>query len=436
MIGRTVRALAGHGEAESVALARGSALAFAARMAAAAAVFALNVFVARRFGADATGLFYLSVAIISVIAVVARLGLDNAVLRLGAAHAGKGEWPAVRSIYRRSVLVVTLVAAGLAVVAYLATPWLATTVFAKPDLMPLLTIMAPAILPFALLILHACFLLGMKRSAAGLFAQTALVQSLLLVALVLPFVTTIEDLGVAYIGAATAGLLILALYLRHALPAGPASKIYNYRELADSSKQLFPAAIMDQIVQPWAAIVALGIWAGASDIGWFVAANRLAQLVAFAILPVSAVLSPRIAEFAAAGDEAAVLRMGRRANVLMAVVGIPAVVPLLLAPEWVMGVFGSEFAGSGPLLVILAVGQIINVLTGPVRAMLMMTGNERLYRRASVAGGLSVIVLCLALVPDYGAPGAAWATAAGLVVTKSLSAVMVYMKIGRDAAGA
>ena len=41
-----------------------------------------------------------------------------------------------------------------------------------------------------------------------------------------------------------------------------------------------------------------------------------------------------------------------------------------------MGFFGDEFISGTHLLQILVFGQIINVITGPVNNLLIMTGNE------------------------------------------------------------
>jgi O-antigen/teichoic acid export membrane protein len=91
-----------------------------------------------------------------------------------------------------------------------------------------------------------------------------------------------------------------------------------------------------------------------------------------------------------------------------------------------MSIYGSEFVGSGSLLLVLAFGQVINVLTGPVQSVLVMTGNEAAHRRASYIGGAAYLVSCITLIPAYGGMGAAVATMCGVVVTNLVSALMVW----------
>ena len=53
-----------------------------------------------------------------------------------------------------------------------------------------------------------------------------------------------------------------------------------------------------------------------------------------------------------------------------------------------MSLFGPEFRAGGPVLTILAAGQYVNVLTGSVGYLLMMTGNERLVRNNMAVAAL------------------------------------------------
>jgi O-antigen/teichoic acid export membrane protein len=204
---------------------------------------------------------------------------------------------------------------------------------------------------------------------------------------------------------------------------------YDFVPLVRSSGNLFPASFMDQIVQPWAAVVALGIWSDAIAIGWFVAANRVAALIGFSILPISGILAPKISALAIDNDYTTIWRLSTNATVLMIGTSLPAIVVLLGWPHEAMSVFGGDFLGASTLLIVLVLGQIVNSITGPARVMLIMTGNEKLYRHASVLGGTMVLLLCLLFVPAYGAVAAAWATTAGLVVTKCIAVTMALLKL-------
>ncbi|NND55477.1 MAG: oligosaccharide flippase family protein [Gammaproteobacteria bacterium] len=413
--------------------------AFAARVVAAGAVFILNVIIARQLGAANTGLFYLGLSVVGVAAVLARLGLDSAVVRFVAAHAGRAEWSAIAAIYRRYLAVAVCSAAGFALLLYIGSNWLSREVFAKPELGSILSTLAIALVPFVIVVLHSQFLQGIRRAALGLYAQTALVQTLLLLlllGLMLSGVSwSVVDLTTFYatVAVLAAVAMVLTWWRSAHVSVAPAGK-YNFAPFRKSAKTLFPVAVMDQIVQPWAPVVALGIWADAAQVGLFVAANRLAALVSFAILPVNTMLAPKVSALTSEKDFKGVQHLSRRAMLLISLVAVPLIVPLVFATDRIMTLFGSEFAAGGSLLLILVVGQAVNVITGPARTLLVMTGHERLYRRASMMGGIIILIGCFLWVPDHGGIGAAAATAAGLIATKVFAAIMVRSRL-RELAG-
>jgi O-antigen/teichoic acid export membrane protein len=192
---------------------------------------------------------------------------------------------------------------------------------------------------------------------------------------------------------------------------------------------------MDQIVQPWAALVLLGFWGTATEVGWFGAASRVASLVAFAVLPVITIFSPKAAVLYKEGRYLDLRRLSQRATLLILLVAAPAGILILVAAEGIMGIFGDDFRSGAGILVIVAMGQVINAITGPARSLLLMSGFDREYRFASLMAGCLNLVSCWLLIPEFGAIGAAWSSAIGLVAVNMLSASLVWIKLRIDPFG-
>jgi O-antigen/teichoic acid export membrane protein len=70
--------------------------------------------------------------------------------------------------------------------------------------------------------------------------------------------------------------------------------------------------------------------------------------------------------------------------------------------------------------VILAFGQLINVLFGPVGILLNMTGHERDTMRGLTMAAVLNVLLSLTLIPMFGINGAAIASAITLVICNVL----------------
>jgi O-antigen/teichoic acid export membrane protein len=95
-----------------------------------------------------------------------------------------------------------------------------------------------------------------------------------------------------------------------------------------------------------------------------------------------------------------------------------------------MGAFGSDFAGGGPALQFLSIGQFVNVATGSVGVLLVMSGHEKAYRNIQIVAACIVVGLSYALIPTYGAAGAAIGAAAALIVQNVLFGYSVWAKLG------
>jgi O-antigen/teichoic acid export membrane protein len=76
-----------------------------------------------------------------------------------------------------------------------------------------------------------------------------------------------------------------------------------------------------------------------------------------------------------------------------------------------MQLFGKEFAGAWPVLVIGTAGQLINCSVGSVGYLLLMSGNQRKLITIQAISGIVMVVLNVKLVPNLGIIGAAIAAA-------------------------
>ena len=95
-----------------------------------------------------------------------------------------------------------------------------------------------------------------------------------------------------------------------------------------------------------------------------------------------------------------------------------------------MGIFGNSFKSGAFILVILALGQFINVITGSVGYLLMMSGNERLLRNNIIFIAVLNLTLNLLLIPKYGILGAAISTSVSLALQNIISMVIVKYRLG------
>lgn len=409
---------------------RGAGQALFLKVGAMACNFLLYVAVARFLPPTAAGLFFLALTLGQITATLGRLGLDNSVVRFVAAHAENKEWGIVRAVYHRGLMLAIGFSTFMAGLLWLSQDWLALRVFGKPELAPLVAVFALATVPFALFTLYAHLLKGLKQIAGHV----------LVLSLLWPLFTTagIFLLGTDHgaVGAAwsffTAAVLSLGIGVwlwRQALPASTGELgAFPLNTLLASCIPLFWVAALQLILQ-WFPTLLLGVWANSEDVGVYSVANRTALLMALLLLAVNSISAPKFAALYHQGNLNAVGQIARQSALLISLASLPLLCLFLFFPEWVLSLFGPNYREGAWILRILAVGQFINVITGSVGYVLMMSGHETAMRNIFLVCALVALGLNSVLVPQWGITGAAIAAAITLTLQNGLAAFGVWRKL-------
>lgn len=412
-------------------LLHGSAVAGFFRVLGAGASFLFTLVVARVLGASDAGQFFLAFTIVTVTATVGRFGLDNAVLRFVAAHSSLKDWGGVRDLYIKSLIIILAGSGVISIVLFLAAPILADRVFGKEGLAPLLLAMGAAVIPISLLVLHGLALQGAGRIKSALFGQ-----------MVAPFAFAIAIMAflpksygptgavLAYVFGVAVGLMFcLRQWYGLMRAVSGTSAVFQNAILMRTGGRLLSISIL-QMTIVWSPTLMLGVWGSAGDVGVYSAAFRVSLLVSFVVSAVNIIAAPKFASLFARGDLRSLERVARTSATVGLCVSGPILLGVLMAPGWVMGLFGPEFRIGSALLVIMAIGEFVNAATGSVGYLLLMTGNERSYNANLAFSATFCVMLCLVLVPRFGAMGAAISTCMAGIVANLLSTYFASARLG------
>lgn len=422
--------LGGRLDAHMRELVRGAGVALFLKVSGAGLAFGFNIALARILGAHGAGLYFLGLTTITVASVIGRAGLDNALLRFTAGSAAVDDWSAVRGVYQKGIGIGGGISLAAALAVFLGAPWISEAIFSEPTLTDPLRVMALAVVPFSLLILHAELLKGLKRIFESQLVQGIGIPALSLAG-VLVLAPTFGVMGAAWAYvAATILTTVLGLWLwrRGTLEFRTARPRFETGVLLASAAPLFWVALLN-LVMNWASSGLLGVWADAREVGIFNVAHRTALLTGFVLFAVNAIAAPKFSGLYAAGDITALDSTARRSAALMAIAALPILLVLVFFPGPVLSLFGPEFRAGSTVLIVLAAGQFVNVVTGSVSYLLMMSGRERLLRNLMFGAALLNLILNALLIPRIGMLGAAVATTGSLVFLNVAAAVLVYRRL-------
>lgn len=413
-------------------IVRGAGSGFSMRVAGAAFAFFYHALLARLLGAELAGIYYLAFTTVSVAIIVGRVGLDNALLRFTATHAAAGDWDAVKGLYRQGIRI-TLLASGLAtILVVLGAPLIARSIFSEPALITPLRWMALSIVPTSLLFVPGEMLKGLKRPGDGMFIEASGTSILgFLFLLVLGIWGGVLAPVLAFVLAAVV-MMIVGMYLWRRAAHDRLRVVdggFNRRLLLTTSFPLFLVMLME-LVMRYSDTILIGVFADAADVGVYAVAMRTAMLTTFFLAAVNSIAAPKLAALYHQGDIQDLESVTQNSAKLMTVLAAPMLLLFMLVPTWVLQVFGEDFKRGAAALSILAAGQFVNVATGSVRHLLMMTGHERILLNNFTVATIFNIVLNLLLIPRYGINGAAVAAALSVVIVNVLASVSVYRKLG------
>jgi O-antigen/teichoic acid export membrane protein len=153
--------------------------------------------------------------------------------------------------------------------------------------------------------------------------------------------------------------------------------------------------------------LAVGMILGPEEVGVYSAAVRTATIIGITLAAANIIVAPMIASYNAAQDAkglqevVSLATMGSFALSLLLGVGLTVFNGPLLRS------FGPEFIQARFPLLILIAGQLVNVGSGSVGLLMILTGHEK--QSMIVLGGCAVLVgaLCLLVIPVFGIIGAA-----------------------------
>jgi len=106
------------------------------------------------------------------------------------------------------------------------------------------------------------------------------------------------------------------------------------------------------------------------------------------------------------------------------------IVVLLALGDPLLRMFGRDFTAGYYLMFIVAIGLLARAAVGPVERLLNMLGERRACAQVYAVSFLLNLVLCVLIIPHFGAAGAAAASAVTLVFESACLFLVAKMRLG------
>lgn len=394
----------------------------------------LGIFLARLLEPAGYGAYAFVMSQVTLVALLAKLGLPDLILRDFAASRGTDEGGAPMLLLRTAIILsasasLILIAIGVTVL---------MTVYDGPnrDAFMLGLLM---IAPLALFEIYAGALRGL-----GYVVTFQVITTLGMTGLILVFCvaysfffhefSAFDALAIRMAVLCAMCVLTVILVTRFSpVPLPNPSGIDGRPSSRDTLKTSLSFLVIGVLHVVFVTIdqLMLGYMIGESSVAIFKVAAEGAQIVAFGYVAGNAVLAPEYSRIFSTGNLALLENTARRAAAIILVIALPLFVVLsIFAAPIVTFVFGEAYATASTPLAILALGHFLALLFGDPLYILNMTGHHRTSIRLTIVAVTLNVVLNAIAIPNFGVIGAAVATTLSFILLRMMAYFYVRSRLG------
>lgn len=393
-------------------LARTAMASAAIRMSAIFLGFIASLIYARTLGPHDYGLYAYVMAWVAVTTIVAGLGIPNLLMR----EATK-DVPASHSLLKwanKRLIVTGLVTATL----FMMTGLLSHATGAAL----LFIIAAPLPLINNMNNVRQSLLQASGQITQSLWPQQLLLPSVIVSSLIALFLIGVDS-GPAKLMLLTFGASLIAL-LCYVIQLGthaerPRTPRTNHVSIKAALPFMWLAGLY--LLNSRIDMLMLGSIKGATEVGVYSVASRIAELVLFFSAAVNTTIAPKVVALYERGDHDGLQRLVHKSARAYLIATTPiAITFLTLASTLLPWLYGAAYSPAVAILQILTLGQFYVIALGSVGTLLTMTGNERLCMKGVGIGVAANILLNTALIPVFGTVGAAISTSSSLILTQTI----------------
>ena len=376
---------------------------------------------ARYFGPDLYGAYSFAFTIILIASTIPTLGLQNALRRFIALYKEKGEKLKVKGLVYLGLLWPLFFGTFVAVAVYYSSEYVVISLLKKPEVEPLVKIMALIIPIFAMRKLAVSIFSGYKKAKYKVAVDDFL-EPLSRLGAVL--IISILGLNIIQYGYATlfAYLLIGAIVwvlvnqVTKDLTLNKRSMELPLKPLVLFAAPMVVSEFLD-VILAWLNIVMLGILSTDIEVGFFRAASQPAILVSTILTCFAFIYMPVATELYARKNYVQWKEINNSIALWTMSLAFPVGAICVLYPGTIIGIlFGKEYLEGIQVLQILGITYLFHSGCGFTGLNLIIGGRSTLQMIGKVFTLVVNIWFNILWIPEFGAVGAAMATFASVII--------------------
>lgn len=398
--------------------------AFASRVLTAISGLALTWTVSFSSEPSVAGSFFFCINIVVVASILVRLGLDTFVIQIFSTLDSNE----ANSKFLTACFWVFLIAL-LTISALFVTGVFFSSLYPNIDWVEnCLFIVLPSIFFIAI-----SSMFGSASQGLGNFLRCGLFQnsgySLLFVLFFYLFLSsgykTLQTLSYSFT-LATVSIFIFA-FLASGIRVREVELNFYDKNLYEKTRHLFMGSLM-QTASQWAPILICGFLVSEKAYAEFTVAQRVSMLLSFLLTVSNLAFASKYAKLHKEKKLRALERLCKRVSRGSILLSLPVFVLVLLLSENLMNLFGGGYDNSSSILVMLCSAQMVNLAFGPVGYLLLLGGEEKIYKEVLTANAIATIFFTFFFTMAFGVFG----TAVTLTASVVLQNIILYYYVFKN----
>ena len=390
--------------------------------------FGSNYLLQVGFGATLYGLYSVCLSIVILVSSLCNLGLNDTTVRYTAIYRSKGQNSSLNGLLVFCTLIasVTGLLGGFCVLLF---SFVLANIKHEPMLAPLIQLMAPMIPLLCVQTVWFSALQGMKLFKWRVVSERILAPAVLLILVLLFFLLSpsIFNIASATIISVLTGTCVSAYFLYRVVAPSVRgySRKYEIQEWMSFATFNFLTSMTEVILESIDTLLLVIFAISNLQIGQYSAAVKISDFIAMPLFSLNTMFAPTIAELYSQGDKQKLGTMYRVVNKWTTTLSLPLFFIASLFCKSLLQLSGVSFVDGWPLLIVSAIGSVINAATGSVGYMLLMTGHQKVSFLNSTLSVVLNIILGVLLISRFGAMG----TALGTTITLILMNIIRFFEV-------
>ncbi|OYW52279.1 MAG: hypothetical protein B7Y80_20185 [Hyphomicrobium sp. 32-62-53] len=375
--------------------------------------FAVILILTRVLGPEGLGAYAFATTLLLLLGIPVSYGWAPLLLREAARALHTGHWASVKGMAVRGTQL-AVAFTGLGFFAGMGVLWTTDMPSAGLATVSLMAVLSITLLFEQLSALRTSILRGLgfavNAQVPEMVIKPAVQLALLTIAVATWFAALDVQLALGVLAvAAIVSFAVGAIILQRLKPAALANAAPQFDDSQWlKTSALFASSAAVSVLNANADLLLLGLLRGTTDVGYYKVALQVALAGALAYTSLNMIAVQRFATASASGDRKELQQTATHLARLALVPALATLLLLLAVGEQIIPVaFGADFAPSLTPMIILSAAQLVNAASGMGRSLLMMSGHENKAMLWAGVGLTANIIICLLLIPAFGAAGAA-----------------------------